>query len=428
MTAKSSMPGLALEYMDNELFCDSMPLSQIAHIHGTPTYVYSLSELRKNAGAFVSASQELGDNCLVCYALKANGNLELLRLFAQMGLGADIVSGGELYLALRAGFDPRRIVFSGVGKTGQEIEDAIAAGILGLHIESQGELELVSQIARSLNRSTPIAVRVNPDIKVETHAHVATGQENHKFGVAPGIALSMMRAADADPWLRPVGLSAHLGSQIDALEPFVQVSDKLADMADMLATEGLRLNYIDLGGGLAIDYGQGSGPSIDHWLETGSKSIIRRGYRLLVEPGRSIVGSAGILLTKVLYTKIQGGQKIVVTDAGMTELVRPALYGAHHPIVPVVRPDESGITENEIVNVVGPVCETSDVLAVERSLPALEPGDLLAILQTGAYGFAMSSNYNGRLRPAEVLVDGDAFRCIRPRESYSVLHGYETIK
>jgi diaminopimelate decarboxylase len=410
----------ALGYLSGELHCESVALSAIANEYGTPTYVYSKAELKRNAERFLNAARSLGGDCLICYAVKANGNPKLLRILSGLGLGADIVSGGELFLALKSGFDAQRIVFSGVGKTEREIREAISAGVLALHVESQGELALISRMAESLNQIASIAVRVNPNIKVETHAHVATGQKSHKFGVAPELSLDMIRTARQDPWLRPVGLSAHLGSQIKSVEPFEVVVQKLGRLADELSADGLQLDYLDIGGGLAIDYGQGAGPSVLDWLKTSSPNVLRRGYRLLVEPGRSIVGSAGFLLTRVLYTKDQAGQRIVITDAGMTDLIRPALYGAEHPIVPVFQSAGAEVTP---VDIAGPVCESSDMLARGRSLPNLQPGDLLAILQAGAYGFAMSSNYNGRPRPAEVLAESARSCLIRRRESYASLLG-----
>lgn len=408
-------------YVGRELHCGPIPLSRIAQELGTPAYVYSLANLRGTALSLKRAAEEIGGRHLICYSVKANGNLSLLRKLAGFGLGADIVSGGELYLAQAAGFRPENIVFSGVGKRQNEIEEALAAGILALHVESLGELELIAQCARSHGLSAPVAVRVNPDIHVDTHAHVATGEKTHKFGVAAEIALSMMRAAAENAWLNPIGLSTHLGSQILSLDPFRQAASKLVELADVLRGDGLQLDYVDLGGGLAIDYDSTQGPDIDPWLKSLAKPIIGRGYRLLVEPGRSIVGPAGILLTQVLYVKEQSGRRIVVTDAGMTELMRPALYGAQHPIVPVVRPAAVDSPEVPAVEVVGPVCETADILASNCSLPEPAAGDLLAVLKTGAYGYSMSSNYNGRLRPAEVLVEGEGFRCIRERENYAAL-------
>lgn len=417
----------AIGYQGSDLYCESVPLTHIAETFGTPTYVYSQRKLRANAQTFLAAAQGLGQDCLICYAVKANGNLSLLRILAALSLGADIVSGGELYLALRAGFEPQRIVFSGVGKTRREIEEAITAGILALHVESEEEQRLISRVARTLGTVASIAVRVNPDIEVDTHAHVATGQKGHKFGVAPEMALTMMRAAHDDPWLHPVGLSAHLGSQITAIQPYVRVAEKLGAMADDLGRSGLQLDYLDIGGGLAIDYdsttldSRASGHSVTEWLATASLPVSRRGLRLLVEPGRSIVGSAGLLLTSTLYTKNQASQGVIITDAGMTDLLRPALYGAQHPILAVTRGPKSA--RNVKVDVAGPVCESTDYFARDLELPDLAPGDLLAILQAGAYGFVMSSNYNGRPRPAEVLVDGEQIQCIRQRESYATLLG-----
>ncbi len=409
-----------LNYRDGELYCESAALAAIAGEVDTPTYVYSDAELRRNANRFLAAARELEQKCLVCYAVKANGNPALLRILAGLGLGADIVSGGELFLALKAGFEPQQIVFSGVGKTKREIAEAISAGILALHVESQDEQALLSQVAESLQRVAPMAVRVNPDIRVETHAHVATGQKSHKFGVSSNLALEMMRSAQQDRWLNPIGLSVHLGSQIKSVEPFELAAQTLGRLADQLAAGGLGLDYLDIGGGLAIDYGQGAGPTVPHWLLGAAPAVLRRGYRLLAEPGRAIVGSVGLLLTRVLYTKNQGGRRLIITDAGMTDLIRPALYGAEHPIVPVRSRTGARTVQ---VDIAGPVCESSDVLARNKSLPDLEPGDLLAILQTGAYGFVMSSNYNSRPRPAEVLVKGSRFRQIRRREGYAALLG-----
>lgn len=424
-----------LKYHGRELFCESVALSHIADKHGTPTYVYSLSQLRRNADSFLSAAEPLERDCLICYAVKANGNPALLQILAGLGFGADIVSGGELFLALRSGFDPKRIVFSGVGKTSQEISDAISAGIHALHVESEDEQFQISRIAQSLGKIAPVAVRVNPDIGVETHDHVATGQKNHKFGLEPGLALEMMRAAQEDPWLDPIGLSAHLGSQLASTEPFRQLADMLRSLADQLSEDGLELQYLDLGGGLAIDYDRvitagesepadlSPRPSVAEWFGVLGQAVRDSRYRLLVEPGRSVVGSAGLLLTRILYTKNQAGRRMIVADAGMTDLVRPALYGARHPIVPVVRAKAADADQVSLLDVAGPVCESADFLARAVPLPALKPGDLLALLQAGAYGFAMSSNYNGRPRPEEVLVEGSNVRCIRQRESYDDLLG-----
>ena len=411
----------AFNYHNRELKCGSVSLSEVAREFGTPAYVYSLAELRGRAQAYLAASARLGGQCLTCYAVKANGNPALLRVLSGLGLGADIVSGGELFLAEAAGFPPHKIVFSGVGKTRKEIEEALVTGVLALHIESLDELGLIAQIAQNLGHVAPVAVRVNPDIRVDTHAHVSTGEKTHKFGVTANLAEAMIQSAAESPWLRPVGISAHIGSQITSLEPFKEAAEKLGQLADALAISGVRLDYIDMGGGLAIDYGEGSGPGVFDWLAAVSEPVNRRGYKLLVEPGRSITGPAGVLLTRVLHIKEQGGRRIVVVDAGMNDLLRPALYDAQHPIVPVAQSDAAEAKTTITVDLVGPVCESSDVLARDRTLPELKPGEYLAILKTGAYGFSMSSNYNGRQRPAEVLVEDDTYRIIREREQYDTL-------
>ncbi|UCG23313.1 MAG: diaminopimelate decarboxylase [Chloroflexota bacterium] len=411
----------AFGYRSGELSCESVPLSEIASEFCTPTYVYTQSGLVDTLQAFRAAAQRIDGKCLTCFAVKANGSPALLAIMAEQGIGADVVSGGELYLAEAAGIDPQRIVFSGVGKTKAEIEEAISAGILALHVESPAEMELVAKTARALKRRAPVAVRVNPDVHVSTHAGVATGEKGHKFGVEARVAQDMMRAAADSPWLRPIGLSAHIGSQIASIDPFRQSAEKLGQLADLLTEDGIRLRYVDAGGGLAIDYGAGSGPEIAEWLATVSEPIVGRGYDLLVEPGRSIIGPAGILLTRVLYMKEQSGRQIAVVDAGMNDLLRPALYGAQHPIVPVNQRDTAEGQAWTTYEIVGPVCESTDVLATDLSLSELRTGDLLAVLQAGAYGYVMSSNYNGRGRPAEVLVEKDRFHCIRQREHYDSL-------
>jgi len=391
-------------------------LTAIAAAVGTPVYVYSRADLIGRARAFLEAARSAaGDGALVCYAVKANANPALLRLLRETGLGADVTSGGELFLARHAGVEPDRIIYSGVGKRAEEIEEALVAGIRAIHIESEMELAAVAAAAARLGRVAPVGVRVNPNISAATHPYISTGLHSHKFGVPRERAVAILRAAAADPWLRPVGLAAHIGSQITDLDPFAQAARFLVSVADELADEGIRLEYLDCGGGLGIDY-QGAAPGLADWVRVIGPVIGAAGYGLVVEPGRSIVGRAGALLTRVVYTKQQGDKRFVIADAGMTDLIRPTLYQAHHPIVPV-----APAAGEEVVDVVGPICETSDFLARDRALPPLAAGDLLAVLHAGAYGFAMSSNYNGHLRPAEVLVEGDAFRVIRRRQTYADL-------
>jgi diaminopimelate decarboxylase len=410
-------------YQDNTLYCEEVPLAEIASAVQTPVYVYSQAELLRRANAYRTAAPA---NSLVCYAVKANGNPELLRLLAAAGLGADVTSGGELFLARHAGFPPDRILFSGVGKSRPEIEAAVTIGIRALHVESEMELAVIADVAAQLGRVVSIAVRVNPNVQADTHPHISTGQYIHKFGVTMDQASNLLRFAADHPWLQPVGLAAHIGSQITDLEPFVEEARFLVTAANDLAEVGIRLQYIDVGGGLGIRYANADVPEPADWVAAVASPIVEAGYQLVVEPGRSIVGPAGALLTGVIYTKKQGDKTFLISDAGMTELIRPALYSAHHPIQPVQQP--AGNSPLNPVDIVGPVCETGDHLARERPFPPTRPGDLLAVLQAGAYGFAMSSNYNGRVKAAEVLVDGSHFYVIRKRQSYAhLLDGWQTV-
>ncbi len=401
-------------YKHGQLNSEQVPLAAIAAKMGTPFYIYSQEELSQRANAYLSA---IPLNALVCYAVKANGNPAIIQLLGQAGLGADVTSGGELFLALHAGIDPAKIIFSGVGKTEQEIEEALQAGIRALHVESEMELDVVARVACGIEKVAPIGVRINPNINAETHPYISTGLHGHKFGVPMDQAISLLHRAAAYPFLEPVGLAAHIGSQITKVNPYIEAAEFLAGTALSLAANGIRLRYLDIGGGLGIDYTNEGVPTIEQWAEAVSDPITRAGFEMVMEPGRSIVGPAGALITRVLYTKKQGEKSFLITDAGMTELIRPTLYDGHHPILPVKRPHPPGFALYQY-DVVGPVCETSDFLAKERPLPKIEAGDLLAILQAGAYGFAMSSNYNGRLRPAEILVEGDTYRTIRQRQTY----------
>lgn len=400
-------------YHAGQLQCEAVPLKDIAETVGTPVYVYSQSELTRRAEAYTTAVPP--DHSLVCYAVKANGNPTLLRLLGEAGLGADVTSGGELFLAQHAGIPPEKIIYSGVGKTAAEIETAVQSGLRAIHVESEMELHAIAALAATLRREVSIGVRLNPDINVETHPYISTGQHAHKFGVPLTLALDLLRRADAAPWLRPVALAAHIGSQITDLAPFVEAAHFLVASAGKLAAQGIRLHYLDVGGGLGIDYEGQTIPAIGEWATAVSQPILEAGYEIVLEPGRSIVGPAGALLTQVIYTKEQGVKHFTIADAGMNDLIRPTLYTAHHPVLPVRQP-ETGI-DWPITNLVGPICETGDFLARERPLPPSQPGDLLALLHAGAYGFAMGSNYNGRLRPAEVLVDGERFHLVRRRQT-----------
>ncbi|MBE2223113.1 MAG: diaminopimelate decarboxylase [Anaerolineae bacterium] len=410
-------------YVNNELYCERVSLATIAAEVGTPVYIYSQAEIETRAGAYKTAVSTMPNadnsaNNLVCYAVKANGNPSLMRLLGKAGLGADVTSGGELFLALHAGIAPDKIIYSGVGKTRHEIEAALDANIRALHVESEMELEAIADIATAREQVVSIGVRVNPNISAETHPYISTGQHAHKFGVPWPIAHKMLRFATTHPWLKPVSIAAHIGSQIVDVAPFVEAAHFIADLATELKSEGINLHYLDIGGGLGIDYeGKGS-PAIAEWLTAVSQPITNAGFPVVVEPGRSIIGPTGLLLTQIVYTKQQGDKHFTIVDAGMNDLLRPTLYNAHHPIQPVKQPTE---TNAQITNIVGPICETGDSLAKERPLSPTEAGEYLAILQAGAYGFAMGSNYNGRLRPAEVLVNGDDFTIIRKRQRYENL-------
>ncbi len=424
----------AFHYQDNQLHCENVSLAALATAVGTPLYVYSQAELQARAAAFVTSAP----GALPCYAIKANNNPAILRLLANAGLGADVTSGGELFLALHAGFPPDKIIFSGVGKRRDEIEMALDNGIRALHVESAMELEAIAAIASERQTVADIGVRVNPDIHAETHPYMTTGEKWHKFGVAPETAVTLLHTAREHPYLHPVGLAAHIGSQITAVPPFVQSAHFLVQMADELASSGIRLAYVDVGGGLGIDYGDweikrlrdsdqhqspnlliSQSPSIFEWVTAVTEPILAAGYGVVMEPGRAIVGPTGCLLSHVTYTKSQGGTQFAIVDAGMSDLIRPTLYDAYHPVLPISQPAED--TTNSAYTVVGPICETGDWLAKDRSLPTLQPGDLLAIMQAGAYGYAMASNYNGRLKPAELLVNGDHYSLIRKRQDYTHL-------
>ncbi|MFN2206786.1 MAG: diaminopimelate decarboxylase, partial [Candidatus Promineifilaceae bacterium] len=400
-------------YQDGVLSCEDVPLTDIAAKAGTPVYVYSKKELLDRARAYHTAA---GEDALVCYAVKANSSPALLRLLRGEGLGADVTSGGELFLALHAGIPPQKIIYSGVGKRPDEIDMAISAGIGALHIESEQELDLIGRMAADLGRVARISIRVNPNISADTHPYDSTGRLEHKFGLPRETAVSLYKRAAADPWLEPVGVAAHIGSQISDIRPYRALAEYLVDLAGELSSAGVDLTYVDVGGGLAIDYNESGVPPVARWVSAVAGPVERAGYRLVVEPGRSIVGPAGALVCAVLYTKEQGGKRFVIVDAGMNDLVRPAMYNAYHAVRPLC--EANGSRPEITADIVGPVCETGDFLARDRLISEVRPGELLALMNAGAYGFAMSSNYNGRLRPPEVLVDGADFHLIRRRQAY----------
>ncbi len=407
-------------YQDRAFYCEDVSLSDIATAVGTPTYVYSRAAIVARARAYLT---NLPPDGLACYALKANSNLQILRLLAEIGLGADVTSGGELYLARKAGFPTEKTIFSGVGKTDAEIRQALSYGLRALHVESAMELAVVGEIAAEMGVVAPVGVRMNPNIDAETHPYISTGLHKHKFGVPIDQGIALLQQAQEHAFLRPVSIASHIGSQIRSLNPYAEAAQLLSDVAQELKTAGISLNYIDIGGGWGLDYEAMNGgdgvTEIGRWLDEVKKPIDQAGFKFVAEPGRSIVGSAGCLLAQVVYTKQSAVKNFLITDAGMSDLIRPTLYQAYHPIVPLVCDTTA---PEQVVDVVGPICESSDFLAKDRSLPQMERGDLLAVLNAGAYSFAMSSNYNGRLRPAEVLVNGSEWHIIRSRETFDVLH------
>ena len=398
----------------------ALPLEAIAAAVGTPAYVYDAPAIR-------SAYRELdaalsGVPHALHYALKANSTLAIARLLRELGSGADANSGGEIEVALRAGFDPSRIVFTGVGKTSTELERAIVLGVHTINAESPGELERIGALARAHRTSARVALRVNPDIDARSHPHISTGLRTNKFGVPIESARALFREAAATEGLRPVGVHVHVGSQITSLDPLTSAAARIVTLVQDLLEDGFALDHVDLGGGLGISYDGSSVPSLTQYAAAIVEGVARTGLTVVLEPGRALVGAAGLLLTRVVDVKeYPGGPRFAILDAGMTELLRPALYNAFHRIVAVA--PRAG--EPRPYEVVGPLCESSDIFGRDRLLPPLEPGDLLAVLDTGAYGAAMASTYNRRPLPPEVLVDGAAWRVIRRRQTIDDLVALE---
>jgi diaminopimelate decarboxylase len=419
-------------YKENDLYCEDVPLREIVEEFGTPLYVYSKNQILDNFRAFHAAFGET--NHLICYALKANSNIQLLKLLVQEGAGADVVSKGELFLALKAGFPPEKITYTGVGKRDDEIEYAIKKSVASLNVESEEELRIVSEIAQRLDREVPISIRVNPNIDPETHPYISTGLKVNKFGIDHARVLAAYRLAKDLPNVRIAGIHAHIGSQITSIEPFVQCATMLASLAQELKDAGIELTHIDIGGGVGVDYHRAlvhdllpvesttspaiggtsaAPPTASEFVKAVLSVLQQTGLTIMFEPGRAIVADAGMLVTKVLYTKQGGGKKFVIVDAGINDLIRPSLYDAYHQIVPLILKGK----ETETVDVVGPICETGDFFALDRVLPTVARSDLLGIATAGAYGYSETSNYNGRLRPAEILVNGERCRVIRERET-----------
>ena len=408
----------AFSLRNGELFAEDVSLSQIAARFGTPCFVYSRAALEQ---AYRSYDQAFGNRPhLICYAMKANSNLAILNVFARLGSGFDIVSGGELARVIAAGGDPGKVVFSGVGKSRDDMRQALSAGVMCFNVESESELDRLNDLAREMGRKAPVSIRVNPDVDAKTHRYISTGQKENKFGVAFGEALRIYRRAHSMGNLSIVGIDCHIGSQLIEMAPLVDAFRKVLELVDQLAAEGIELKHLDLGGGLGIRYRDEMPPPPDAYVKALLECVGGRPQEILLEPGRSLVGNAGLLLTRIEYLKHGDTRNFAVVDCAMNDLIRPALYDAYHEVRQVV-PSNSAARRYEIV---GPVCETGDFLAHGREL-ALSEGDLLAVMSAGAYGMSMSSNYNSRARAAEVMIDGGTVHLIRERERIEQLFAGE---
>lgn len=407
-------------YRADHLYCEDVPITSIAETVGTPFYVYSHKTLTHHFETFDHAFTKVPH--IVCFALKANSNLAVVSLFARLGGGADIVSGGELYRALRSGILPEKIVYSGVGKSHDEIGFALRAGILMFNVESSAELETLNEIAGRMNARAQIALRVNPDVDPKTHPYISTGLKKNKFGIDIKSSIKEYKKARDLANIEIVGVSCHIGSQITEVEPFVEALKKMKDLIAELQFEGIRIRYLDLGGGLGITYDHEEPPHPSAYASAIMDEMSSLDATLILEPGRVLVGNAGVLVSKVLYTKANGHKIFYIVDAGMNDLARPSLYSSYHGIWPVNNRHGGKVK----ADVVGPICESGDFLAKGRELPVLGSGDLIAVMSAGAYGFSMASNYNSRPRVAEVMAKDDRFFVIRRREDYeSLVRGEE---
>jgi len=403
------------KYKRNELFAEDVPVKRLAEKYGTPLYIYSHKTLLRHFMAYQNAFD--GHPHIICFALKANSNPAVLRLFAKNGGGADIVSGGELYTALNAGMSPKKIVYAGVGKTDDEIRFALKSKILMFNVESEDELRAINCIAGEMKTKAPVALRINPDVDPETHPYISTGLKTHKFGIPIEDALEHYKIAGRLKNISVIGIHKHIGSQITKVSPFVDALKRILILVDELSAQGVNIKCLDIGGGLGISY-KDEEPPVPSDLAKNLLPLLKgRKMTLIMEPGRSIVGNAGILVTKTLYLKQGFEKEFVIVDAGMNDLLRPSLYGAYHRILPVKKQKRREI----FADVVGPICESGDFIVKEREMPEVKHGEYLAVLGSGAYGFSMSSNYNSRPRVAEVMVKGKEHFLIRERETYKDL-------
>lgn len=424
-------------YSKGELFCEDVKAEAIAKKFGTPLYVYSvrsmLDHYRKLRQAFDHT--EMPRPTLICYSVKANSNLTIMNIIKNEGAGFDVVSGGELYRAMKIGGDPKKVVFAGVGKTEDEIELALKHGVLLLNVESEEELYAINSIAKRMKKIASLAIRVNPDVDPKTHTYITTGKKENKFGVNQETAIKMLKAAGKLKNVRINGLHVHIGSQITTVEPYVKTLSKILEFIDRCKSFGFEFEYLDIGGGFGIWYKEKTAKTAKEIADALMPIIIKTGLKVILEPGRFIIGNAGILLTRVLYVKESGDKRFVICDAGMSHLIRPMLYNAYHRIWPIKTvkysgevPDEEnwkkGLVKSDVV---GPICETGDAFAVDRMLPPVKGGDLLAIFTAGAYGYAMSSNYNSHPRPAEIIVYGKNVKLATKRETYDNIVKNESI-
>ncbi len=408
-------------YHGDDLYCEDVPLHVIASEIGTPFYLYSRKTLEDHFRVFDGAFERIPH--LTCYSVKANSNLGVLKVFADLGAGVDVVSGGEIFRAVTAGISPQKIVYSGVGKSRQELEYALNTDILMFNVESSQELELLGAVAQSAGRKARIALRINPDIDPKTHPYISTGLKKNKFGIKIEEALQAYTRAVTTTHFEIAGVACHIGSQITEVSPFVDTLRRVKQFVQKLSTQGIRIEYLDLGGGLGITYEDEQPPHPSEYADAIIREMDGLPCTLILEPGRVIVGNAGILVTKVLYTKQTDEKKFVVVDAAMNDLVRPSLYEAYHDIQPVAKRQGPQVT----ADIVGPICETGDFIARQREVPEFVSGDCIAVMSAGAYGFSMSSNYNSRPRVPEVLVDNTRYFVVRRRESYEDLVRLETV-
>lgn len=410
-------------YANGRMHAEQVALDAIAEAVGTPVYCYSIGAMRRAYNDYMRAFAGL--DARVCYAVKANGNLAVIRTFAALGAGADVVSEGEFRKALRAGVPAEHIIFSGVGKTEAELAAALSCGVTQINVESEPELEMLSAVTRRTGVAARVSLRINPDVDARTHEKISTGRKENKFGIDLGRVIAAYARAEALEGLEPDGLAVHIGSQLTDVEPFERAFKTVAYLVGTLRAAGHRVERLDLGGGLGISYDEGPGPSLADYARVVRETVGNLDCSLTFEPGRSLVGNAGVLLTRVILVKEGASRRFVVTDAAMNDLTRPALYGASHVIAPVAQPAPDAVAAP--VDIVGPVCETGDTFAIERPLTPVITGDLLAICSAGAYGAVMASTYNARLLVPEVLIDGARFAVVRPRQTYDEMLGQDVI-